>query len=77
MDGYGIKYGDQVQNFRIFPGDVLKIQGKDEDGRRTDLKRVKVAAVYRHHVLLDMGTHKESRRKADIVLGLCDVVGRR
>lgn len=76
MDGYGIKYGDLIRNFRIYPGDVLKIREKNDNGQVICNKKATVAAVYTHHVLLDFGKHKESRRKAEIALGLCDVIGR-
>ena len=76
MDGYGIKYGDLIRNFRIYPGDVLKIRQKDDNGQNVREKRATVAAVYTHHVLLDFGLYKESRKKIDIALRLSDVVGR-
>lgn len=76
MDGYGIKYGDLIRNFRIYPGDVLKIRQKNDNGQVIANKIVTVAAVYTHHVLLDFGGYKESRRKADIAMRTCDVIGR-
>lgn len=59
---------------RIPPGTKLKILKKDIEDRGVETRIVKVVEEYRHHVLLDFGDYKESRRKVDIALGICDVI---
>lgn len=71
MQGFGRSYMEILRKARIYPGDRLKVTRREEGENR--MLWVEVAAVYPHIVLLDFGAYKESRRIADIVLGLTDV----
>ncbi len=75
MGIFGIRYDDLLRKTKITPGTTLRVLQRGDDGRKIGTVKAKVVEVYRHHVLLDFGKYRESRRKADIVLGLCDVVG--
>lgn len=68
----GIQYKQLLKKARIFPGDRISITLRSDNGRRLGEISAKVVKVYKHHVLLDFGKWKESRRIADIVLGLLD-----
>ena len=69
----GILYKELLKRTRIVPGDRVRITLRGENGHRTGQINAKVVEVYKHHALLDFGKWKESRRIADIVLGLLDI----
>lgn len=73
MDIFGIRYSELLKK-RIPPGSELKVLKRDVEGRKIGTVIVRVVEEYKHHVVLDFGKYRESRRKADIVLGLCDVI---
>lgn len=73
MDIGGIQYSELLRRTKIKPGDEIKLMIRSDRGSKVGVRKVKVVKVYRHHVLLDFGKWKESRRIADIALGLADI----
>lgn len=73
MEIGGIQYEQLLKKATIYPGDKIRLTLRSEKGNRIGQITVKVLEVYRHHVVLDFGKWKESRRIADIALGLADV----
>ena len=74
MEKFGYMQNELLKKTRIPPGTKLKILKRDIEGREIGTRVVKVVEEYRHNVLLDFGDYKESRRKVDIALGICDVI---
>lgn len=70
MATVGINYNELLKKTTIRPGDIVQLKIESEKGREIGCINVKVIQVFRHHVLLDFGKWVESRRIADIVLGL-------
>lgn len=68
--GYGYIYSELLKRTRIYPGDTVDVMMTSDLGTKLGIRKVKVLEVYRHHVVLDFGKYKESRRIADIALGL-------
>ena len=75
MEIFGYMQAELLKKTRIPPGTRLKVIKKDIEGRGIGTRVVKVLEEHKHHVLLDFGAYKESRRKVDIALGICDVIG--
>lgn len=75
MEINGIQYSELLKKTKLLPGTRLKILKKDIEGRGIGTAIVKVVEVHKHHVLLEFGKYRESRRIADIALGICDVIG--
>ena len=73
MEVGGIQYAQLLKRTRIFPGDKIKLIIRSDNGHRVGQITAKVLEVYKHHVLLDFGKYKESRRIADIALGLVNL----
>ena len=71
--GYGYIYSDLLKKTRIYPGDTVGVMMTRDCGHKIGIRRVKVLEVYRHHAVLDFGKWKESRRIADIALGLVSI----
>ena len=70
MEIGGIQYEQLLRRTRIYSGDKVKINIESDNGRSLGTIRPTVLKRYRHHVLLDFGKYKESRRIADIALGI-------
>lgn len=70
MEIGGIQYEQLLRRTRIYPGDKVKINVESDNGRSLGTIIATVLKRYRHHVLLDFGKYKESRRIADIALGI-------
>ena len=68
-----IQYEELMKKQRIYPGDKITLYRHSEKGRCIGTVQTKVVSVHRHHVLLDFGKYKESRRIADLALGLADI----
>lgn len=73
MTHLGRSYKDVRRGIRIGVGDRLRVM-RVENGMRSVLL-TEVAEVYEHHVVLDFGKYRESRRIVDIELGISDVIG--
>ena len=73
MEITGIQYEQLLKNTRIYPGDKIRLMIRSDKGTRLGAITAKVTEVHRHHVVLDFGKYKESRRIADIALGLAEV----
>lgn len=73
MEIGGIQYKQLLRRTRIYPGDMIMLMIRSDKGHRIGQIKVRVLEVHRHHVVLDFGKWKESRRIADIALGLADV----
>lgn len=73
MQEFGIIQSELLKKVSIPPGTKLKLLvGDRENG--SWIRTVTVVEEYKHHVLLDFGNYRESRRKVDVVLKLGDVV---
>lgn len=73
MEIGGIQYRQLLRNTRFVPGNKITLGRYSEKGHLMGKVTVKVLEVYRHHVVLDFGKYKESRRIADIALGLAGI----
>lgn len=69
----GIQYQELLRRVKLKPGDEVKLMIYSDKGARQGIIKTKVVQVFRHHVLLDFGKYKESRRIADIALGLAEI----
>ena len=69
----GIQYRQLLRKTRIYPGEMITLMIRSDKGHRIGQINVRVLEVYKHHVVLDFGKWKESRRIADIALGLADI----
>lgn len=73
MQEFGIIQKELLKRISIPPGTKLKIEvGNREE--RSWIRTVTVIEEYKHHVLLDFGAYRESRRKVDIALKIGDVI---
>lgn len=73
VEKYGIPYDKLLTETKLIPGQQVRLVEKNQKGEIRRSMYVKVAKRYRHHVLLDFGKYKESRRIADIALGLAEI----
>ena len=73
MEIGGIQYRQLLRRTRFVPGDKITLGSYSDNGRFMGKKTLTVLEVYRHHVVLDFGKYKESRRIADIALGLAGI----
>lgn len=74
MEVYGIFQNQLLKKTKIPPGTKLRLIERKADGTAIVLGTVRVVEEYRHHVLLDFGKYKESRRKVDIAFRIGDVI---
>ena len=73
VEKHGIPYDKLLAETKLFQGQQVRLVERNQKGEIKRSMYVKVVKRYRHHVLLDFGKYKESRRMADIALGLAEI----